>query len=155
MKIRLIAVGTKMPSWVQEGFAEYTKRMPHDCRIELIELPIGPRGKNQPVSKAIEKEGQAMLAVMKPQNTCVALEVLGKPWSTEQLAKQMTGWRMEGQDVDLLVGGPDGLSPQCTQKATQKWSLSSLTLPHPLVRVLLAEQLYRAWTVNNNHPYHK
>jgi 23S rRNA (pseudouridine1915-N3)-methyltransferase len=155
MKIRLIAVGTKMPSWVQEGFAEYTKRMPHDCRIELIELPIGPRGKNQPVSKAIEKEGQAMLAVMKPQNTCVALEVLGKPWSTEQLAKQMTGWRMEGQDVDLLVGGPDGLSPQCTQKATQKWSLSPLTLPHPLVRVLLAEQLYRAWTVNNNHPYHK
>jgi 23S rRNA (pseudouridine1915-N3)-methyltransferase len=155
MKIRLIAVGTKMPSWVQEGFAEYTKRMPHDCRIELIELPIGPRGKNQPVSKAIEKEGQAMLAVMKPQNTCVALEVLGKPWSTQQLAKQMTGWRMEGQDVDLLVGGPDGLSPQCTQKATQKWSLSPLTLPHPLVRVLLAEQLYRAWTVNNNHPYHK
>ncbi len=155
MKIRLIAVGTKMPSWVQEGFAEYTKRMPHDCRIELIELPIGPRGKNQPISKAIEKEGQAMLAVMKPQNTCVALEVLGKPWSTEQLAKQMTGWRMEGQDVDLLVGGPDGLSPQCTQKATQKWSLSPLTLPHPLVRVLLAEQLYRAWTVNNNHPYHK
>jgi len=155
MKIRLIAVGTKMPSWVQEGFAEYTKRMPHDCRIELIELPIGPRGKNQPVSKAIEKEGQAMLAAMKPQNTCVALEVLGKPWSTEQLAKQMTGWRMEGQDVDLLVGGPDGLSPQCTQKATQKWSLSPLTLPHPLVRVLLAEQLYRAWTVNNNHPYHK
>lgn len=155
MKIRLIAVGTKMPSWVQEGFAEYTKRMPHDCRIELIELPIGPRGKNQPVSKAIEKEGQAMLAVMKPKNTCVALEVLGKPWSTGQLAKQMTGWRMEGQDVDLLVGGPDGLSPQCTQKATQKWSLSPLTLPHPLVRVLLAEQLYRAWTVNNNHPYHK
>jgi 23S rRNA (pseudouridine1915-N3)-methyltransferase len=155
MKIRLIAVGTKMPSWVQEGFAEYTKRMPHDCRMELIELPIGPRGKNQPVSKAIEKEGQAMLAVMKPQNTCVALEVLGKPWSTQQLAKQMTGWRMEGQDVDLLVGGPDGLSPQCTQKATQKWSLSPLTLPHPLVRVLLAEQLYRAWTVNNNHPYHK
>ena len=155
MKIRLIAVGTKMPSWVQEGFAEYTKRLPHDCRIELIELPIGPRGKNQPVSKAIEKEGQAMLAAMKPQNTCVALEVLGKPWSTEQLAKQMSGWRMEGQDVDLLVGGPDGLSPQCTQKATQKWSLSSLTLPHPLVRVLLAEQLYRAWTVNNNHPYHK
>jgi 23S rRNA (pseudouridine1915-N3)-methyltransferase len=84
MKIRLIAVGTKMPSWVQEGFAEYTKRMPHDCRMELIELPIGPRGKNQPVSKAIEKEGQAMLAVMKPQNTCVALEVLGKPWSTQQ-----------------------------------------------------------------------
>ncbi|OUR66460.1 23S rRNA (pseudouridine(1915)-N(3))-methyltransferase RlmH [Bermanella sp. 47_1433_sub80_T6] len=155
MKIRLIAVGTKMPSWVQEGFAEYTKRLPHDCRIELIELPIGPRGKNQPVSKAIEKEGQAMLAAMKPQNTCVALEVLGKPWSTEQLAKQMSGWRMEGQDVDLLVGGPDGLSPKCTQKATQKWSLSPLTLPHPLVRVLLAEQLYRAWTINNNHPYHK
>lgn len=155
MKIRLIAVGTKMPAWVQEGFAEYTKRLPHDCRLELVELPLGPRGKNQPVSKAIDKEGQAMLAAMKPQNTCVALEVLGKPWSTDQLAKQMSGWRMAGQDVDLLVGGPDGLSKACSQKATQKWSLSPLTLPHPLVRVLLAEQLYRAWSINNNHPYHK
>lgn len=155
MKIRLIAVGTKMPSWVEQGFNEYAKRLPRDCQIELIELPIGPRGKNQPVSKAIEKEGQSMLAAMKPQNHCVALEVLGKPWSTEQLSKQLADWRMLGQDVDLLIGGPDGLSQECVKKAKQKWSLSPLTLPHPLVRILVSEQLYRAWTVLNNHPYHK
>lgn len=155
MKIRLIAVGTKMPSWVQEGFNEYTKRMPKDCAIELVELPIGPRGKSSSVAKAIEKEGQAMLAAMKPQNTCVALEVLGKPWSTEKLSDNLADWRMAGQDVDLLIGGPDGLSPECVAKAKQKWSLSPLTLPHPLVRILVAEQLYRAWTILNNHPYHK
>ncbi len=155
MKIRLIAVGTKMPSWVEAGFKEYAKRMPNDCRIEVIELPLGPRGKNQPVEKAIAKEGQAMLAVMKPQNTCVALEVLGKPWSTPQLATQLSDWRMAGGDVDLLIGGPDGLSPECVKKAKYKWSLSPLTLPHPLVRILVTEQLYRAWTINNNHPYHK
>ena len=155
MKIRLIAVGTKMPAWVEQGFNEYVKRLPRDCQIELVELPIGPRGKNQPVSKAIEKEGQAMLAAMNPKNHCVALEVLSKPWSTEQLSTQLADWRMLGQDVDLLIGGPDGLSPDCVKLAKQKWSLSPLTLPHPLVRILVGEQLYRAWTILNNHPYHK
>ena len=155
MKIRMIAVGTKMPAWVEQGFNEYVKRLPNDCRIELVELPIGPRGKKQPVSKAIEKEGQAMLAAMNPKNHCVALEVLGKPWSTEKLSEQLSDWRMLGQDVDLLIGGPDGLSPECVKLAKQKWSLSPLTLPHPLVRILVGEQLYRAWTILNNHPYHK
>lgn len=144
-----------MPSWVEQGIAEYTKRMPADCRIEIVELPIGPRGKGQPIAKAIEKEGQAMLAAMRPQNICVALEVLGKPWSTPQLSESMAQWRMQGGDVDLLIGGPDGLSPECVKMARQQWSLSPLTLPHPLVRVLVAEQLYRAWTILNNHPYHK
>lgn len=151
----MLAVGSKMPSWIEQGIAEYTKRMPADCRIEIVELPIGPRGKGQSVTKAIEKEGQAMLAAMRPQNTCVALEVLGKPWSTPQLSENMAQWRMQGGDVDLLIGGPDGLSPECVKMARQKWSLSPLTLPHPLVRVLVAEQLYRAWTILNNHPYHK
>lgn len=151
----MLAVGSKMPSWIEQGIAEYSKRMPADCRIEIVELPIGPRGKGQSVAKAIEKEGQAMLAAMRPQNTCVALEVLGKPWSTPQLSENMAQWRMQGGDVDLLIGGPDGLSPECVKMARQKWSLSPLTLPHPLVRVLVAEQLYRAWTILNNHPYHK
>jgi len=155
MKIRILAVGGKMPSWVEQGFNEYAKRLPNDCRLELVELPLGPRGKNQSPAKAIEKEGQAMLAAMKPQNTCVALEVLGKPWSTEKLSDELSDWRMAGQDVDLLIGGPDGLSPECSNKAQSKWSLSPLTLPHPLVRIVLAEQLYRAWTILNNHPYHK
>ncbi|MFT7109077.1 MAG: 23S rRNA (pseudouridine1915-N3)-methyltransferase [Psychrobacter glaciei] len=151
----MIAVGTKMPSWVEQGFNEYVKRLPSDCRIELVELPIGHRGKNQPVSKAIEKEGQSMLAAMNPKNHCVALEVFGKPWSTQNLSEQLSDWRMLGQDIDLLIGGPDGLSPECVKLAKQKWSLSPLTLPHPLVRILVGEQLYRAWTILNNHPYHK
>jgi 23S rRNA (pseudouridine1915-N3)-methyltransferase len=151
----MIAVGTKMPSWVEQGFNEYVKRLPSDCRIELVELPIGHRGKNQPVNKAIEKEGQVMLAAMNPKNHCVALEVLGKPWSTKSLSEQLSDWRMLGQDIDLLIGGPDGLSPECVKLAKQKWSLSPLTLPHPLVRILVGEQLYRAWTILNNHPYHK
>jgi len=155
MKIRLIAVGTKMPSWVEQGFQEYVKRMPSDCRVELVELPVGPRGKNQSITKAIEKEGQSMMAAMSDKNHCVALEVKGKPWSTEDLAKQLADWRMLGQDIDLIVGGPDGLSSDCVAKSKQKWSLSPLTLPHPLVRILLSEQLYRAWTILNNHPYHK
>ncbi len=144
-----------MPAWVQQGYQEYAKRLPNDCKLELVELPLGPRGKSQSIEKAMEKEGQSMLAAMNPKNHCVALEVTGKAWSTEQLAEQLANWRMLGQDIDLIVGGPDGLSPDCIAQARQKWSLSALTLPHPLVRILLAEQLYRAWTVLNNHPYHK
>ncbi len=155
MRIRMIAVGGKMPAWVEQGYQEYAKRLPADCKIELVELPLGPRGKSSSVAKAIEKEGQTMLAAMNPKNHCVALEVLGKPWSTEQLSEHLAQWRMDGGDVDLLIGGPDGLSPECTKLAKQKWSLSPLTLPHPLVRILVAEQLYRAWTILNNHPYHK
>lgn len=155
MRIRMIAVGGKMPAWVEQGYQEYAKRLPSDCKIELVELPLGPRGKSASISKAIEKEGKAMLAAMNPKNHCVALEVQGKPWSTEKLSDNLSQWRMNGSDVDLLIGGPDGLSQECSKLAKQTWSLSPLTLPHPLVRILVAEQLYRAWTILNNHPYHK
>lgn len=155
MRIRMIAVGGKMPAWVDQGYQEYAKRLPGDCKIELVELPLGPRGKSASISKAIEKEGKSMLAAINPKNHCVALEVLGKPWSTEKLSDNLSQWRMNGSDVDLLIGGPDGLSPECSKLAKQTWSLSPLTLPHPLVRILVAEQLYRAWTILNNHPYHK
>ena len=96
-----------------------------------------------------------MLAVVAPQQLVVALDVKGRAWSTEQLAEQLQGWLQDGRNLSLLVGGPDGLAPACLERAEQRWSLSPLTLPHPLVRVLLAEQLYRAWTVLNNHPYHR
>lgn len=155
MRIRILAVGTKMPQWVEQAYQEYAKRLGNDVRLELVELPLGPRGKNHNVSKVMEKEGQAMLAAMGEQEHIVALDVLGKGWSTEQLSAHMSDWLMQGKDVCLLVGGPDGLAPECLAKAKQKWSLSPLTLPHPLVRILLAEQLYRAWTILHNHPYHK
>jgi len=120
-----------MPSWVTEGFNEYAKRMPSEMRIELVELPLGPRGKNQPVEKAIAREGEAMLKAIAANNGVVALDVPGKPWSTEQLTKQLLSWRDSGRNYDFLIGGPDGLAPECIARAGQSWSLSPLTLPHP------------------------
>ncbi|MBM6550470.1 23S rRNA (pseudouridine(1915)-N(3))-methyltransferase RlmH [Marinomonas ostreistagni] len=155
MRVKLIAVGTKMPKWVSEGYDEYAKRLPRDFALELVELPMAPRGKNTDISKAVQKEGDAMLAAIPNGDKVIALEVLGKSWSTEQLAEQTESWRMDGYNISLLVGGPDGLDPRCTARADQAWSLSKLTLPHPMVRILLAEQIYRAWTLMNNHPYHR
>ena len=155
MRVKLIAVGTKMPKWVVEGYDEYAKRLPKDFSLELVELPMSQRGKNTDIAKAIQKEGDAMLAAIPSGDKVIALEVLGKTWSTEQLAEQAAQWRMDGHNISLLVGGPDGLDPRCTARADQAWSLSKLTLPHPMVRILLAEQIYRAWTLMNNHPYHR
>jgi 23S rRNA (pseudouridine1915-N3)-methyltransferase len=155
MKIKLLAVGTKMPSWVTQGYDEYARRMPSDMQLQLQELGLGFRGKSADLKRAIAKEGEQMLAAIPAQDYVIALDVLGKPWSTEQLAKQCGDWRMGGRNVTLLVGGPDGLDPACVTRADQRWSLSPLTLPHPLVRVVLAEQIYRAWSLLNNHPYHK
>ena len=155
MKIQLLAVGTKMPAWVATGFMEYNKRMPNEMRVELVELSLGHRGKGADVAKAIKREGDAMLAAIPSGDWIVALEVTGEKWSTQQLATKMQGWQMKGRNVSLLVGGPDGLDSRCTAAADQVWSLSALTLPHPMVRILLSEQLYRAWTVIQGHPYHK
>ena len=155
MKIKLLAVGTKMPAWVTQGYDEYDRRMPNDMQLQLQELALGFRGKGADLKRAIAKEGEQMLAAIPAQDYVIALDVLGKPWSTEQLAKECGNWRMGGCNVTLLVGGPDGLDPACVARADQRWSLSPLTLPHPLVRVVLAEQIYRAWSLLNNHPYHK
>jgi len=144
-----------MPSWVEEGCSEYVKRMPRDYEIKWVEIPIGPRGKNADIVRAKQREGEQMLAAINDSDWVVALEVLGKPWDTPQLSQQLDKWRMSGQNVSILIGGPDGLAPEAVARANQKWSLSPLTLPHPLVRILLAEQLYRAHTILNNHPYHK
>lgn len=155
MRIRLLAVGQKMPGWVEAGYQEYSKRLPADFQLELVELPHGYRGKGADPARAIRAEGDAMLAAIGKNEQVIALDVQGKHWSTENLASHAEHWRMQGRNVSLLVGGPDGLDPRCLQVADQKWSLSALTLPHPLVRVLLAEQLYRAWTLLQGHPYHK
>lgn len=154
MKIRLLTVGTKMPEWVDSGFKEYSKRMPPELRVELIEVPIGVRGRN-PSTQPKENQGRALLKHISQQDFVVALEVLGKSQSTEALAGQLENWQMSGQDLCLLIGGPDGLSADCLARANLKWSLSDLTLPHPMVRILVMEQLYRAWTINTNHPYHR
>ena len=154
MKLKLLAVGTRMPNWVDFGYNEYAKRMPPELKVELVEIPINVKGRN-PTNQAIENQGQALLKNIQPQDFVVALDVLGKSMSTQALASQLTNWQMNGQNICLLIGGPDGLSSDCLSRANIKWSLSDLTLPHPLVRILVMEQLYRAWTINNNHPYHR
>jgi len=155
MQINLIAVGTRMPAWVTDGYNEYARRMPRECALTLIEIAPGQRSKSQPVARAVQDEGRRMLAALGERQRVIALDVKGRAWSTEQLAGAMRGWLQGGEDVSLLVGGPDGLSEDCLARAGQRWSLSPLTLPHPLVRVLLAEQLYRAWTLLNGYPYHR
>ena len=155
MKLRMLAVGTRMPDWVENGCNEYGKRMPPELCIQLIEIPLGSRGKSQSNTKAIESEGQALLKAIGKRDFVIALHVLGKTMSTETLATQLSHWQMDGRDVSLLIGGPDGLSESCLARADMRWSLSDLTLPHPLMRIVLMEQLYRAWTINANHPYHR
>ena len=155
MRIRIIAVGTKMPDWVEQGYNEYLKRMPRDVSVEMLELPLALRSKNSDIAKAMEKEGEAMLASIVKGEQVIALDVKGKSWSTEQLAEQLAAWKMSGDNYCLLIGGPDGLAPAALAMASVKWSLSPLTLPHPLVRILVIEQLYRACTILQNHPYHK
>lgn len=155
MKVKVIAVGTKMPKWVDEGVKEYTKRLPRDFVVEFYEIALGSRSKGADLKKAIQAESKAILEVLSERDWVIALEVKGKVWSTETLAEQVKEWQMRGDNVALLVGGPDGLSEMCRNRANQQWSLSALTLPHPLVRILLAEQLYRAYSINQNHPYHR
>lgn len=155
MKLTLLAVGTKMPAWVTDGYQEYAKRLPKECQLILKEITPAKRGKSGHSQHWMEEEGERILAAIPTNHHVVALDVKGKPWSTEQLSQQVESWLSDGRDVSLLVGGPDGLDPRCLQRANQKWSLSALTLPHPLVRIVMAEQLYRAWTVLQNHPYHR
>ncbi|RUR32889.1 23S rRNA (pseudouridine(1915)-N(3))-methyltransferase RlmH [Vreelandella andesensis] len=155
MKIRLLAVGTKMPAWVEEGIETYRKRLPRDFMLDIEEISLGQRGKNADIAKARAQEAQRIRDKLRGDEYIVALEVKGKTWSTEQLADEADAWRMLGKDVVLLVGGPDGLEPSLSAMANKTWSLSPLTLPHPLVRIMLAEQLYRAWTLLVGHPYHR
>lgn len=144
-----------MPKWVEEGYAEYAKRLPSECALRLHEIPMAKRNKAADTKRLVQQEGERMLAAIPKGARVVALDVQGRTWSTPQLAGQLESWMAGGRDVALLVGGPDGLSRQCLDRAEQTWSLSPLTLPHPLVRVVVAEQLYRAWSITQGHPYHR
>ncbi|NCF17780.1 MAG: 23S rRNA (pseudouridine(1915)-N(3))-methyltransferase RlmH [Haliea sp.] len=155
MRLSIIAVGTKMPAWVEQGVAEYGRRMPRELKLEWREIPLARRGKDSRPQQLCAREGEQLLKAVPAGDRVIALDVRGKRISTEQLAQQLEGWQMSGDNYSLLIGGPDGLSSDCLERAEQRWSLSDLTLPHPLVRVLLAEQLYRAWTITVNHPYHR
>lgn len=152
MRLRVLAVGPRQPQWVDAGFEEYRRRLPG---LELVELPLARRHKGQPAGPARDEEGARLLARLAPSAHVVALEVEGRALDTAALARRLEHWLGLGQPVDFLIGGPDGLSPDCRARAAEAWSLSPLTLPHGLARVLVAEALYRAWTVLKGHPYHR
>ncbi|GAA0720638.1 23S rRNA (pseudouridine(1915)-N(3))-methyltransferase RlmH [Dokdonella soli] len=155
MRARLISVGERMPAWVAEGFAEYRKRLSRELPLDLVEIPLGARGKGRDPARAITDEGGAVLATLPKDAHVVALDGRGKPWSSEQLAEQLAAWRMSGRDLAILIGGPDGHAAEVLARADQRWSLGPLTLPHMLVRLVVAEQLYRAMSIIGGHPYHR
>ena len=155
MRIHLIAVGSHMPAWVKAGFTEYAARLPRECALQLIEIPEARRGKKADIERVLREEGKRILAAIPAGTRAIALDVAGRQWDSGQLASQLTVWLRDGRDVALLVGGPEGLDSACRTHAEAAWSLSSLTFPHPLVRIIVAEQLYRAWSILHNHPYHR
>ncbi len=144
-----------MPGWVQQGYDEYARRMPKECELVLKEIPAGKRTKKSDIARIVKEEGEQMIKAVSARTDVVVLDIPGKPWSTQELSLVMKRWLESGQNIALMVGGPEGLSDSVRDLATQSWSLSPLTFPHPLVRVLVAEQLYRAWSLLNNHPYHR
>jgi 23S rRNA (pseudouridine1915-N3)-methyltransferase len=154
MRILLCAVGTRPPDWVRLGFEDYARRLPHETRLDLVEVPAADRRNGRGEARWREEEGARLLQAAGSAR-CIALDVRGRPWSTEDLAGRLGDWRMEGGDVALLVGGPDGLDDAVLKAAEARWSLSPLTLPHALVRIVVAEQVYRAWTLVAGHPYHR
>lgn len=155
MKARLLAVGSGMPGWVQQGYAEYAKRLSHWLPLELVEISPGLRGKNRDTARALADEGRRLLEAIPHGARVVLLDGRGKPYSSEALAERLAAWRMQGQDLVFLIGGPEGFADEVAARADERWSLGPLTLPHPLVRIVLAEQLYRAASLLANHPYHR
>jgi len=155
MRIHLICVGQRLPAWINEGYQEYAKRLPTSCQLELIEVPLRKRAKATNLAALQRQEGEEMLAKIKTGAYVIALDEHGPQWSSIQLSQQLAQWLQHYPNVTLLVGGPEGLTKECLQRAQQQWSLSALTLPHQIVRIVVAEQLYRAWSWLNHHPYHR
>ena len=155
MKLLILAVGHKMPSWITEGFNEYAKRMPREAKIELVEIKPEPRTTGKSVIQIMEAEAQRIQAALPKDALRIALDERGVHWTTKQLAQQLQEWMGGGRDVAFIIGGADGLHESVRSSASQLLALSAMVLPHGMVRVLLAEQLYRAHSLLNNHPYHR
>ncbi len=153
MKIHLLAAGTRMPAWVVEAYDEYAKRLPKGF-LRLVEIPVTKRTAGG-LERARDKEGERMLSGAPPRGRIITLEVVGNSWSTEQVATRLAHWMQHGDDIALMIGGPDGLAPACLRSSHESWSLSPLTLPHGLARVVVVEQLYRAWSILHASPYHR
>ncbi|CAN0622434.1 23S rRNA m(3)psi1915 methyltransferase [Burkholderia multivorans] len=155
MKLHILAVGHKMPGWIAAGFDEYAKRMPPELRIELREIKPELRAGGRSADSVMAAERQKIEAALPKNARIVALDERGRDWTTMQLAQALPGWQQDGRDVAFVIGGADGLDPALKARADLLLRISSMTLPHGMVRVLLAEQLYRAWSITQNHPYHR
>lgn len=155
MQIDLIAVGKRMPTWIESGFKEYAKRLPKNINFKLIEINPAIRGKNNSAENYKQKEEENINAALSKDSLIIIFDEHGKSISSQSLATQLQTWNDEQQHICLIIGGPDGLSDAIKKKANQMWSLSEMTLPHGLVRVMVVEQLYRAWSITQNHPYHR
>ena len=155
MRIRIIAVGERMPRWVDEVVEDYTRRLAAGQKVVLVEVPAGQRSSRGDPAQAMHSEGQRILALIRPQEFVTVLDERGVQWTTRELAAWLSGRMRDGLDLVLVIGGPDGLAAEVLDRSDQRLALSKLTLPHPLVRVVLAEQLYRAHTVLSGHPYHR
>ena len=155
MHIYLIAVGQKMPAWVSMACSDYQKRLPRELQFSMIEVPLIKRGKNPDIQRIVRDESRAILQSVPQGSRVVVLEAGARQLTTEKLAAALKSWMQQGQDIAIIIGGPDGLSSELLQQADQTISLSAMTFPHPLVRIIMMEQLYRAWSILNNHPYHR
>lgn len=154
MRLRVLAVGQRMPAWVDQGVDEYARRLPREMPVEWLDIPPAKRG-GASVDQYRQLEADAICAKLTRDDHLVALDVAGTAISTEVIAERLDQWRMQGQQVSIAIGGPDGLHSRVLEMAKERWSLGRITLPHPLVRVILSEQLYRAWSVLAGHPYHR
>jgi 23S rRNA (pseudouridine1915-N3)-methyltransferase len=155
IKINIISVGKKVPAWVRSGYQEYLKRLPHELNLKLMEIPPARRGKNISIDKIVKKEALVILKDIPENYHIVVLDERGDKQTTVNFSEKMKQWMNTGQDTCFIIGGPDGLDNSVIEAANEKWSLSDYTLPHALVRVFLIEQIYRAWCILKNHPYHR
>lgn len=155
MHIRLLAVGDRQPSWVDDAFGKYTERFPREWKFRLDTIATVRRNKNDKSHQAMEAEGTLILGKLAPTEQVVLLDERGKQLTSKSLAAKLTDWQTDGRDLCFVIGGPDGVSDAIRQRADMMWSLSKLTLPHGMARALLSEQLYRAWSLQTGHPYHR
>ncbi|MBT8086539.1 MAG: 23S rRNA (pseudouridine(1915)-N(3))-methyltransferase RlmH [Gammaproteobacteria bacterium] len=155
MHIRLLAVGDRQPAWVDDAFNRYAGRLPREWRFRLESIAAATRRKNDKSHRARRDEGAELLAKIDDGEQVVLLDERGKQLTTRRFAGRLANWQSDGRDLCFIIGGPDGVSDDCRQRADFTWSLSSLTLPHGMARVLFVEQLYRAWSLQSGHPYHR
>jgi 23S rRNA (pseudouridine1915-N3)-methyltransferase len=155
MNICLVCIGNKMPDWVLAGTDEYRRRLQADVKLSLIEIPVARRAKGVTLDTCLAREGSAMTASLSREDYVISMEVQGKSFSTPDLANRIDYFKGDGRSIKFLIGGPDGLAAECQSRANESWSLSNLTLPHAIARILLLEQLYRGFSILKGHPYHR